>query len=39
MAAGVLRSSWLVHARGGVTWRGTFYSREELLEAQRFTIG
>ena len=39
MAGGVLRSCWLVHARGGVTWRGTFYSREELLEAQRFRIG
>jgi hypothetical protein len=34
-AAAMLRSSWLVHARGGVTWRGAFYSREELLEARR----
>lgn len=39
MAGGVLRSAWLVHARGGVMWRGTFYPREELLEAQRFRIG
>jgi len=34
-AAAMLRSSWLVHARGGVTWRGAFYSREELLEARQ----
>jgi len=39
MAAGVLRSAWLAHRRGGVVWRDTFYSNEELLEAQRFRIG
>jgi hypothetical protein len=39
MAFGVLRSAWLVHRRGGVTWRGTFYPIEEVLEAQRFRIG
>jgi hypothetical protein len=35
----VLRSVWLVHARGGVSWRGTFYPSAELLAAQRFRIG
>jgi hypothetical protein len=39
MAGGVLRSTWLVHARGGVTWRGTFYPNTELVAAQRFRIG
>jgi hypothetical protein len=39
MASGVLRSAWLVHARGGVMWRGTFYPIEDVLEAQRFRIG
>ena len=39
MAAGVLRSAWLVHRRGGVLWRGTFYPIAEVLAAQRFRIG
>jgi hypothetical protein len=39
MAGGVLRSTWLVHRRGGVMWRGTFYPIAELLDAQRFRIG
>jgi hypothetical protein len=39
MAAGVLRSAWLAHRRGGVMWRGTFYPLAEVLEAQRFHIG
>lgn len=39
IAAGLLRSAWLVHARGGVSWRGTFYSREELLAARRLRKG
>jgi hypothetical protein len=39
MAFGLLRSVWLVHARGGVLWRGTFYPTDELLAAQRFKIG
>jgi hypothetical protein len=39
MAGGVLRSSWLVHRRGGVIWRDTFYPSDELIAAQRFRIG
>jgi hypothetical protein len=39
VAVGMLRSAWLVHARGGVAWRGTFHSREELLEARRMRRG
>ena len=39
MAVGVLRSAWLVHRRGGVVWRGTFYPIAEMLEAQRFRVG
>jgi len=39
MASGVLRSAWLVHQRGGVVWRGTFYPKRAVMEAQRFRIG
>ena len=39
MASGVLRSAWLVHRRGGVLWRGTFYPIAEVLESRRFKIG
>jgi hypothetical protein len=39
MATGVLRSAWLFHRRGGVVWRETFYSKAEILEAQRFRLG
>ena len=39
MAGGVLRSTWLVHRRGGVLWRGTFYPIAEVLASQRFRIG
>jgi hypothetical protein len=39
MAGGVLRSAWLVHRRGGVIWRDTFYPIADVLEAQRFRIG
>jgi hypothetical protein len=39
MAGGVLRSAWLVHWRGGVIWRGTFYPIADVLDAQRFRIG
>lgn len=39
MASGVLRSAWLVHHRGGVVWRGTFYPLGEVLKAQRFRLG
>lgn len=38
IAAGILRSAWLFHRRGGVVWRGTFYSREEILGGQRFRM-
>jgi glycosyltransferase involved in cell wall biosynthesis len=38
MASGVLRSAWLFHRRGGAMWRGTFYPKAEVLEAQRFKI-
>lgn len=31
VVGGVLRAAWLLERRGGVAWRGTFYSREELL--------
>ncbi|TLM99095.1 MAG: glycosyltransferase [Actinobacteria bacterium] len=36
MAFGLLRSAWLVRRRGGVKWRGTFYSNEELLAGRRY---
>jgi hypothetical protein len=36
ISAAILRSAWLLHRRGGVVWRDTFYSREELLAGQRF---
>jgi glycosyltransferase involved in cell wall biosynthesis len=39
MASGVLRSAWLFHRRGGAIWRGTFYPKAEVLEAQRFKLG
>jgi hypothetical protein len=39
MAAGVLRSAWLAHRRGGVVWRGTFYPLADVLDSQRFRIG
>lgn len=39
MAAATLRSAWLVHRRGGVVWRGTFYAKADVLAAQRYRIG
>lgn len=39
MASGVLRSAWLFHRRGGALWRGTFYPKADILEAQRFKLG
>jgi hypothetical protein len=36
MVFGLLRSTWLVHRRGGVMWRGTFYPIEALTEGRRF---
>ncbi len=38
LGAAILRSAWLLHRRGGVVWRDTFYPREQLLEGQRFRI-
>lgn len=38
MAAGLLRSVHRAHSRGGVDWRGTFYSADELLAGQRFKL-
>jgi Glycosyl transferase family 2 len=38
-AAGLLRSAWLFNRRGGASWRGTFYSREDVLKAQRIKLG
>lgn len=39
MAGGVTRSAWLVHKRGGVVWRGTFYPSEEIMAGQRYKLG
>jgi len=39
MAVGVTRAAWLVHKRGGVVWRDTFYSSEEILAGQRYKLG
>jgi len=39
MAYGVLRSAWLVHRRGGVTWRGTFYPKADLIAGRRYRVG
>jgi hypothetical protein len=38
VAAGILRAAWLLEQRGGVQWRGTFYSRDELRSGQRFRM-
>lgn len=38
VAAGIVRAAWLFKRRGGAMWRDTFYSREELLEGQRFRM-
>jgi len=38
VAGGVLRAAWLLHVRGGLMWRDTFHSKEELLEGQRFRM-
>ena len=33
-----LRGTWLGHARGGIFWRGTFYSIKTLREGHRVTM-
>lgn len=38
VAAGILRSAWLFARQGGIVWRDTFHSREELVEGQRFRM-
>ncbi len=38
MAFGIIRATWLAHRRGGVSWRDTFYSLEELETGRRFTL-
>lgn len=35
---GMVRSTWLAHRNGGVHWRDTFYSLEELAEGRRFQL-
>lgn len=35
-AFGTLRATWLVHHRGGVLWRGTFHSLDEVNQARKF---
>lgn len=38
VALGILRSAWLFRVRGGVVWRDTFNSKEEILEGQRLRM-
>jgi hypothetical protein len=38
MAYGMLRSTWLARSNGGVYWRDTFYSLDELAEGRRFSL-
>jgi hypothetical protein len=38
MAWGVTRAVWLVHRRGGVVWRDTFYPTAEILAGQRYKL-
>ncbi len=38
MLYAMLRSTWLAHRQGGVYWRDTFYSLEELAEGRRFSL-
>jgi hypothetical protein len=38
MASGLFRSALLGKLRGGATWRGTFYSNEQLREGQRYKL-
>ena len=39
MGAVVLRSTWLGRERGGVIWRGTVYTSEELQTGMRVQFG
>jgi hypothetical protein len=38
MAVGLLRSTWMAVRARGVSWRGTFYSLEELAQGRRFEM-
>ena len=38
MAYGIVRATRLAHRNGGVSWRDTFYSLEELETGRRFTL-
>lgn len=35
---GMVRATWLARRNGGVSWRGTFYSLEELAEGRRLKL-
>jgi cellulose synthase/poly-beta-1,6-N-acetylglucosamine synthase-like glycosyltransferase len=37
-AAIVLRSGWLGYRRGGIVWRGTLYTKKQLLAGRRLRI-
>lgn len=39
MGAVILRSTWLGDERGGVVWRGTVYTSEELQEGMKVQFG
>ena len=39
LVAVVIRSTWLGHERGGVIWRGTVYSSDELKDGMRYEFG
>lgn len=38
MSYGLVRATWLAKRNGGVSWRGTFYSLEELAEGRRVSL-
>lgn len=38
IVAGTVRATWLVHARGGVMWRGTFHPLDEIHDARRYEL-
>jgi hypothetical protein len=39
MGAVIIRSTWLGNERGGVIWRGTVYTSEELQEGMKVQFG
>jgi hypothetical protein len=38
MSYGLVRATWLARRRGGVRWRDTFYSLEELAQGRRISF-